>query len=75
VVGLRRLGLYVIGIKYEVLLFRQSYPYTGLYRPLRLQLFEVPRISRQSAYEDYKVVSPTHRPPLPPGDISGTDLR
>jgi hypothetical protein len=28
--------------------------------------------SRQSAHEDGKVVSPTHRPPLPPGDIPGT---
>ena len=29
-------------------------------------------ISRQSAHEDGKVVSPTHRPPLPPGNIPGT---
>jgi hypothetical protein len=27
---------------------------------------------RQSAYEGGKVVSPTHRPPLPPGKIPGT---
>ena len=25
--------------------------------------------SRQSAHEDGEVVSPTHRPPLPPGKI------
>ena len=30
------------------------------------------RISRQSAHEGGKVVSPTHRPPLPPGNIPGT---
>jgi len=27
---------------------------------------------RQSAHEGGKVVSPTHQPPLPPGNISGT---
>ena len=37
--------------------------------PLGLQEFEAPRISRQSAHEGGKVVNPTHRPPLPPGDI------
>ena len=31
-----------------------------------------PQISRQSAHEGGKVVSPTHRPPLPPGNIPGT---
>jgi hypothetical protein len=30
------------------------------------------QISRQPAHEGGKVVSPTHRPPLPPGNISGT---
>jgi len=30
------------------------------------------QISRQSAYEGGKVVSPTHWPPLPPGNIPGT---
>jgi hypothetical protein len=29
-------------------------------------------VSRQSALEGGKVVCPTHRPPLPPGNISGT---
>jgi len=29
-------------------------------------------ISRQSAHEFGKVVSPTHRPPLPPENIPGT---
>ena len=40
--------------------------YTGLDRPLGLLEFEAPRISIQSAHEGGKVVSPTHRPPLPP---------
>jgi hypothetical protein len=35
-------------------------------RRLRLQIL------RQSAHEGGKVVSPTHRPPLPPGNIPGT---
>jgi len=30
------------------------------------------QISGQSAHEGGKVVSPTHRPPLPPGNIPGT---
>jgi len=30
------------------------------------------QISRQSAHEGGKVVSPTHRPPLPTGNIPGT---
>ena len=43
-----------------------SFPYTGLGRPLRVQKVEVPRVSRQSAREGGKVVSPMHRPPLLP---------
>jgi len=30
------------------------------------------QISRQSAHEGGKLYSPTHRPPLPPGNIPGT---
>jgi len=40
----------------------------SLYRPgkaLEPQEVEAPRISRQSGYRSGKVVSPTHRPPLP----------
>jgi hypothetical protein len=39
---------------------------TGLDRPWGLQQVETPRIYRQSAQEGGKVVSPTHRSPLPP---------
>jgi hypothetical protein len=39
---------------------------------LGLPEFEARRISRHSAHEDGKVVSLTHRPPLPPEDICGT---
>jgi hypothetical protein len=34
-----------------------------------------PKILRQSAHEGGKVGSPTHRPPLPPGNIPGTRAR
>ena len=47
----------------------KSYPITG---PDKIHEVEVPRISRQSAHEGGKVVSSTHRPPLPPGNIPGT---
>jgi len=33
---------------------------------------EAPRIPGQPALEDDKVLSPVHRPPLPPGDIPDT---
>ena len=44
-------------------------PVTDLDRPLEPQEFEAPKISRQLPYERGKVVSPTQRLPLPPGDI------
>jgi hypothetical protein len=51
--------------------------YNG-YRPW--QALRVPggrgsQILRQSLHEDSNVVSPTHRPSLPPGNILGTHLR
>jgi hypothetical protein len=49
----------------------------SLYGPRQakeLEDVEIPRISRQSAQEGGKAVSPTHWPPLPPGDTPGTHL-
>jgi hypothetical protein len=46
-------------------IYANSYSCTGLDRLLGLREFEAPRIYRQSANEDGKVVSATHRPPLP----------
>jgi hypothetical protein len=46
-----------------------SYPSTGPNRPLGLQVAGAPRISRQSAHKGGYVVSPKHRPPLPPQEI------
>ena len=44
----------------------QSYSFTSQWRPLRLQEVEASRISRQSAREGVKVVSPKRSPPLLP---------
>ena len=44
----------------------------SLYGPSELQEAEAPRIYRPSAHEGAEVVSPSYRPPLPPGKISGT---
>jgi hypothetical protein len=49
-----------------------SYSITGQDRPTEIQEVETSRISRQSAHEGGKVVSPTHRPSLPPGNNPGT---
>jgi hypothetical protein len=50
----------------------KSHSSTGPDRPSGFQEVETPRISNQSAYEGGKVVSPTHRQHLPPGNIPGT---
>ena len=47
----------------------------GLDKPLELQKVEAPRTSRQSAHEGGKIVSPTQRPPLPPGDTPVTSVK
>jgi hypothetical protein len=39
-------------------------------RPIGLQEVEAPIISRKSAHEGGKVVSPMHRQPLPPQEIT-----
>lgn len=44
----------------------KNYPRAVLDRSLCLQEVEAPRICTQSEYEGGKLVSPTHRPPLPP---------
>ena len=49
--------------------YRYSYPCTGLDRPIILQEVEAPRMNRKLAYEGGKIVSPTHRPPVPPQEI------
>ena len=51
----------------------EAKPCTGLERHLGFQEVETPRISRKTAHESGKVVSPTPRPPLPPppGDTPG----
>jgi len=50
---------------------RQSNPITGLDRVQRFLEGSGSQISKQSAHEDGKVVSPMQRPPLPAGNIPG----
>jgi len=47
-------------------------PCAGLLEAQRVPGSYGSQISRQSAHEGGKVVSPMHQPPLPPGDIPGT---
>ena len=49
-----------------------SYFCADLDRPLGLRDVKYSRIYRHSEHESNKVVSPTHGPSLPPGDISYT---
>jgi hypothetical protein len=50
----------------------EAIPVQGPDRPSGLREFEVPSIYRQSTHKSGKVVSSTHPPPLPPGDIPST---
>jgi len=52
-------------VLYELRIDMPSYPFTGLGRPLGLQKFEAPRLSRKSAHECGKVVNPARSPPAP----------
>jgi hypothetical protein len=54
---------WIVQVLYHILYF---YPSTGLDRLLGLHEVEAPRISRQLAHLGGKVVSLTHRLPLPP---------
>jgi hypothetical protein len=47
----------------SIFFYHRRHLITGLGKPLGLQEFEAPRISK-SAHENGKVVSPTYRPPL-----------
>jgi hypothetical protein len=54
--------------------YREEKVKHSLYRPgelLGVTEVEAPRISKQLAHGSGKVVSSTHRPPLPPGDNPG----
>jgi len=53
---------------------KYAYTHTDLDKHLGFQDAEAPGISRQSAHEGGKVFSPTHRLPLPPGDMLGTHV-
>jgi hypothetical protein len=47
-------------------------PVTGPVWPRVFQEFYAPRFPWHSAHEGGEVVSPSHRPPLPPGNVRGT---
>jgi hypothetical protein len=50
----------------------KAIPLQALTGPEGSRSLRTPDFLRQSAHEVGKVVNPTHRPPLPPGNIPGT---
>jgi hypothetical protein len=63
---------YIYGVTEISMGVLKDCPITVLDRLLGLQEIQAARILRKSAGEGGKVVSPTHRPCLPPGRIYGT---
>ena len=57
---------------WEVSFFYFSSPITGLEWPREFQEVRIPRFHDNGTQEGGKVVSPTHRPHLPPGNSPGT---
>ena len=53
-------------LSYSAIMIHKKAILLDVDRPLGLQEFEAPRISRQSAHEGCKTVSPIHRPSLTP---------
>ena len=51
---------YIVKVKVKYPRYRSTWP-------RGVQQVKAPQISRHSAHESGKVVTPTHRPPLPPG--------
>jgi hypothetical protein len=56
----------------HVIVKSKAIPLQVLTGPEGSRRLRLPDLLRQSAHEGGKVVSPTHRPPLPPGNIPGT---
>jgi hypothetical protein len=64
-----RIFFVYLAVHFTISVFIYFCPCTGLVGPQGLQEVEAPRLFKQSARECGKVVSPTHRPPLPHWDL------